>query len=236
MQIMMLLYLPCLWLALKQHPQHSMGPSCCFWRTLRSKGKFCFAFTVCWSILQWLWKWCSPSQALKCGRAPKIWMLPTSIQALNAAIQDQSIWEVVLYPRGCRPPVLGYSNQHSAGAGAHRWYPCAFPLPAGKVSTEFLAVPLRWHFPMQWPMRCGDSALSCHEFPVHPSWHPHLGLLSRWRGCSTPVIHRAKHQEWEASSTGLLVGKSQFPNPSSQTLSPVQCQCDFRVRHTSLFL
>lgn len=91
-----------------------------------------------------------------CAGAFKIWVLSTSIPALNAAIADQSIWGVVLYPRGCTPPVLGYSNQHSAGAGIHRCFttvPFLCPAEKGDTETEFLALaaslPLRLHFPMQ---------------------------------------------------------------------------------------
>lgn len=64
LQIMMFLHSPCSWLALKQHPQHCNGASCCCcWGTPRLKVRFCFACTVCWSVLQWLCKCCSPLKA-----------------------------------------------------------------------------------------------------------------------------------------------------------------------------
>lgn len=43
-----------------------------------------------------------------CARASKIWMLSASIQALNAATQDQSVSEVVLYlPQGLQTSCPG---------------------------------------------------------------------------------------------------------------------------------
>lgn len=122
----------------------AMGPSCCCWRTLGLKVRFCFAYTACRTILQWLCKWCSPvkaSQALRCARASKIWMLSTSICALNAAIQNQSTWGVILCPRGCRTSCPGvFQPTFSRGWGSPRWmvnftrvfYCCAFPLSRRK--------------------------------------------------------------------------------------------------------
>lgn len=117
--------------------------------------------------------------------------------------------------------------------------------------SEFLALAAclhmrtgkKCHLPMRWSTRCRDLSPSCPMFRGAPLLTPTLKATSspRYLLLSRPRERGAAHQ-WPtgqnvtrsggAWSTGLLVGKSQFPNRPSPLCSR-WCQCDFSVTRTT---